>query len=197
MPTHETAIDVDNEDRVIEPLNSSQRYATYAKATNHVYSAVRLSEEETHDEAADTRDAKDPLPATHETSSVFQRIRSWWNDGWVAEVLSCALSVIAMACLVSTLQYFDGRVLTQMPLKISINTLVAILAAVVKSSLLLPVAECISQSKWLWFSKTRQLVDFESFDLASRGPWGSFLLVFRLRTRYVMKHWNACLGASY
>jgi hypothetical protein len=32
-------------------------------------------------------------------------------------------------------------VVTEMPLKISINTLVAVLAAVVKTSLLLPVAE--------------------------------------------------------
>jgi len=56
--------------------------------------------------------------------------------------MSCALSIIAMASLVATLWYFDGRVITEMPLKISINTLVAILAGITKSSLLLPVAEC-------------------------------------------------------
>jgi hypothetical protein len=58
-----------------------------------------------------------------------------------AEILSCVLSVLALACLVAVLRYFDGSVVTEMPLKISINTLVAVLAAVVKTSLLLPVAE--------------------------------------------------------
>jgi len=104
--------------------------------------------------------------------------------------MSCALSVVAMASLVATLRYFDGRVITEMPLKISINTLVAILAGITKTSLLLPVAECISQSKWLWYSKARRLIDFEDFDLASRGPWGSLLLLFRLKHRHV-----AVLGA--
>jgi len=56
--------------------------------------------------------------------------------------MSCALSILAMYCLMATLYYFDGRVITKMPLKISINTLVAILAGIIKSSLLLPVAEC-------------------------------------------------------
>ena len=57
-------------------------------------------------------------------------------------MMSCALSTIAMVFLVATLRYFDGRVITEMPLKISINTSVAILAGIIKSSLLLPVAEC-------------------------------------------------------
>jgi hypothetical protein len=43
----------------------------------------------------------------------------------------------------------------------------------------------ISQLKWSWFSRDRPLIDFEQFDLASRGPWGSFLLVLRLQSRYV------------
>jgi hypothetical protein len=183
MPTFKTTNAVDSKDHVIGPLISTRCCAT----TDHAYHADCISSEEPYDKAIDMREANDGPPAAHKTSSLLQQFRSWWNDGWVAEVMSCALSVVAMACLITTLRYFDGHVLTQMPLKISINTLVAIMAAVVKSSLLLPVAECISQSKWLWYSKTRPLVDFESFDLASRGPWGSLLLVFQLRSWYVMK----------
>ena len=69
--------------------------------------------------------------------SLFARLQ----DGWTAEILSCALSVAALAGLMAALKYFDGRVVTEMPLKISINTLVAVIAAVVKTALLLPVAE--------------------------------------------------------
>ena len=54
---------------------------------------------------------------------------------------SCVLFCVAMACLAAALRYFDGRVVTEMPLTISINTLVAILAGITKSSVLLPVAE--------------------------------------------------------
>lgn len=36
----------------------------------------------------------------------------------------------------------------------------------------------ISQLKWIWFSRRSQsLADVEIYDRASRGPWGSFLLI--------------------
>lgn len=35
----------------------------------------------------------------------------------------------------------------------------------------------ISQFKWLWFTRPRELADIERFDRASRGAWGSFLLL--------------------
>jgi hypothetical protein len=55
--------------------------------------------------------------------------------------MSCVLSVLALASLVAVLRHFNGSVVMEMPLKISINTLVAIFAAIIKSALLLPVAE--------------------------------------------------------
>ena len=45
----------------------------------------------------------------------------------------------------------------------------------------------ISQLKWRWFSRSRPIIDFEGFDLASRGPWGSFLLLFQLKSRYALQ----------
>lgn len=47
------------------------------------------------------------------------------------------------------------------------------------------VGAAISQSKWLWYrqSEPRRLQDLELFDQASRGPWGSLELLFRLRAR--------------
>lgn len=69
------------------------------------------------------------------------RLLTLWSNGWIAEVLSCAFSLTALICLILVLHKFNGYVLTDMPLKISINTLVAVIAAVMKSSLLLPIAE--------------------------------------------------------
>ena len=43
----------------------------------------------------------------------------------------------------------------------------------------------IGQLKWLWIKHARSLLDFVDFDIASRGPLGSLLLLVRLRSRYV------------
>ncbi|KAL8948334.1 MAG: hypothetical protein Q9222_005472 [Ikaeria aurantiellina] len=55
-----------------------------------------------------------------------------------------------------------------------------------KTSMLYCVAEAISQSKWLWLrERTRHLSDIELYDQASRGPWGSFVMVSRVRWRSI------------
>lgn len=64
-----------------------------------------------------------------------------WNNEWVPEIMSCAFSFVALLCLFVTLLHFDGYALVEIPLMISINAWVAIFAALIKSSLLLPVAE--------------------------------------------------------
>jgi hypothetical protein len=70
--------------------------------------------------------------------------RKWyksWIDSWTAEILSCSLSAASLFCLITTLRHFEGWVITEMPLKININALVAVLATTIKASLLLAVAE--------------------------------------------------------
>lgn len=70
--------------------------------------------------------------------------RKWyesWIDSWTAEILSCSVSAATLFCLIATLRSFEGRVVTEMPLKININSLVAVLATAIKASLLLAVAE--------------------------------------------------------
>lgn len=53
--------------------------------------------------------------------------------------------------------------------------------------MLLPVTECISQSRWLWFSQRPQkLINFQTFDEASRGPWGALQLLIRMRGRTIL-----------
>lgn len=118
---------------------------------------------------------------------------------WVWELLSLLLAAIAFAAIVITLAIYQGRPLPQWPHQISINTLIAIFTAVLKAALLVPVGEgkfarvagnarltqCIgiTRLKWLWFRQPRKLGDLETFDSASRGPWGSFLLFLALHGR--------------
>ena len=39
----------------------------------------------------------------------------------------------------------------------------------------------LGQLKWAWFKSSKSLVDFSVFDKASRGPWGSVLLLFSFK----------------
>lgn len=50
---------------------------------------------------------------------------------------------------------------------------------------MIPVCACISQSQWAWFANgtPRPLYDFELIDQASRGAWGSLILLWRFRFR--------------
>jgi hypothetical protein len=64
---------------------------------------------------------------------------------------------------------------------------------VVSAALILPISEAIGQLKWTWFQgdTSKEMIDFEIFDKASRGAWGSFLLLFRTKGRSL-----AALGAA-
>ena len=69
------------------------------------------------------------------------------------------------------------------------NALLSILAAVGKSSLLLPMSSAIGQMKWSYFGKRpRALIDMQRFDEASRGPIGAVSLLCTI-------HWKAIVAS--
>lgn len=47
---------------------------------------------------------------------------------------------------------------------------------------LLPTTEALGQLKWHWFQQENQLIDFEVIDAASRGFWGSALLLLKSKS---------------
>jgi hypothetical protein len=55
------------------------------------------------------------------------------------------------------LVYVNGKSLSPWPLLIQPNPLVAVFSAIAKSSLLMPVAEYLSEFKWNYFKKPRDL----------------------------------------
>lgn len=107
-------------------------------------------------------------------------LSSWW--WW--EILAMILSLVSMSLLAFLLSKINGTPLAAWDLPIVPQSLIAILTTVGKTALLVPVASCISQLKWRHFSeKPRKLIDFQLFDDASRGPWGSTLFVWHLGIR--------------
>jgi hypothetical protein len=109
---------------------------------------------------------------------------------WLVELTSLILAFVAFATIIVTLIIHQDRPLPKWPSLISINTLIAIFTAIMKASMLLPIAEGVSQMKWLWFREARPLIDLERFDIASRGPWGCVLLLIKRHTNHL-----AVLGA--
>jgi Protein of unknown function (DUF3176) len=118
-------------------------------------------------------------------------LSSFFNDWWLWEILSITTSLICMFGIVVTLKVFENKPLPALPSGITFNALISVLATLSKASTLVAVAACISQLKWQWFGETRKMRDFEIFDQASRGPWGSLQLLAKTRSP-----WLVGLGAA-
>jgi hypothetical protein len=71
----------------------------------------------------------------------------------------------------------DGKSIPDWKLGVSTNAFISIFSGFAKSALLLPTAEALGQLKWIWFRKERKMMDFEVLDSASRGAWGSMILL--------------------
>ncbi|CAI0651714.1 unnamed protein product, partial [Colletotrichum noveboracense] len=92
------------------------------------------------------------------------------------------LSIASLGALVVLLYGFNDQPLPDWPSGITVNTAVAFISTVARTAFTVPVAEGLSQCKWNWFKKKpRHLRDFDLFDSASRGPWGSMSLLIRTK----------------
>ncbi|KAI4954882.1 hypothetical protein J4E86_006192 [Alternaria arbusti] len=114
---------------------------------------------------------------------------------WLLEVLSWLFSAICMAAVIGVLIRLKDEPLTKWALAektgLTLNAYISILSKMAGAALILPVSEALGQLKWSWFLEhSKQMWDFEIFDNASRGPWGSFLLLIRTKGRAL-----AALGA--
>jgi Protein of unknown function (DUF3176) len=71
------------------------------------------------------------------------------------------------------------RLLGSSPLtSAELNAMISLLATLAKSGLMFAVAAAISQDKWLWMlKKPRALKVIDTFEYASRGPFGSVTIL--------------------
>ena len=115
--------------------------------------------------------------------------KTYVQDWWLTEILSLIIGFISIIGLCVLLRTYDGKPTSQsngfFGVNISLNTLVSIVSALGRAALLVSVAECVSQLKWLWYlNHDRPLADLDVFDEASRGAWGGFKLLWRINVRY-------------
>ncbi|KAI0400350.1 hypothetical protein F4802DRAFT_585226 [Xylaria palmicola] len=106
---------------------------------------------------------------------------SWQSSWWWWEILALVACIASAVGLVVLLKLINNTTLQQWFLPIQPNSVISILTTISKTAMLVPAASCLNQLKWHYFSNgPRKLIDLEHFDAASRGPWGSFVLIFQL-----------------
>ncbi|QDS69498.1 hypothetical protein FKW77_006844 [Venturia effusa] len=104
----------------------------------------------------------------------------WFAEWWLLEIISWSFSALCMVAIMGILVAYDGHTIPHWPLGLTINGFISVFSNIAKSALLLSTAESLGQLKWNWFKEEpRSLMDFERIDMASRGPWGAFLLLIR------------------
>jgi hypothetical protein len=112
----------------------------------------------------------------------------WWPWEWLCELLAIG----SLGAMVFVLWYYQDRPQADWRQSyFTLNGLVAFLATLVKTGLVIPVSAAIGQRKWLRFlpggkrkDPARRLGDFETFDEASRGSLGSAKLMISLNAWY-------------
>ena len=121
------------------------------------------------------------LQTASKSCQTLQRfLRTILHRWWLRELSALAVSALAMIAVVVVLSRIDDMALSYWAFPIQPNSLVSVFMTVSKSALLVPIAECIGQSKWFEFRRRpHHLASLQDFDEASRGPWGSALLLFR------------------
>lgn len=105
------------------------------------------------------------------------------TDWWMRELGALLLGFSSLLCVILILQIHEGRPLPDWPLSITINSLVSIFSTIMGMTLVVPLAEGISQAKWLWFQHYHPLSDMEVYDRGSRGPWGALEMLWIFRSR--------------
>jgi hypothetical protein len=114
-------------------------------------------------------------PLIRASTTFYDRIVTDW---WWWELVSWLVSFSCFMAIVGILLYYDGKKQPSHVFKgITLNAFISVFSAIAKAAMILPVSESIGQLKWLWFKDERKLSDFLAFDNASRGPWGSLLLL--------------------
>ena len=129
----------------------------------------------------------DEKPALQSTRNASESIASTVCNHWYFECLTLFVSLIAFASIVILLKIHEHGPLPHWPVGLTINSVVSICGALVKTGLLVPVVACISQLKWIRFREGHHpLKELAGFDGASRGPREAMKLLWRLKGRLVI-----------
>lgn len=99
---------------------------------------------------------------------------------WGFELLALLFAMASTIAVCVILGHANNRLLSDWTLPIQPNSLISVFSTLAKAALMVPIASVVSQMKWIWFEEPRNLANLQSFDKASRGPWGAANLMWSL-----------------
>jgi len=121
-----------------------------------------------------------PTATTFVRSDSQHAIEKFINKWWIWEILASIVSLILLAVVFIVLNYYNNAALDNWPLPWTINSVIGFVATIIQIAMMVPIAAGISQLKWLWYKENQSLRDIDTFDQASRGPFGAFFLIISL-----------------
>jgi hypothetical protein len=131
-------------------------------------------------------------------SKDFERVVTgkFLHHWWFWEVLSMSLSIMSIAAVIILAIKLHRTPISSWTSELAPNTIISALITVAKTTMLVPIAAGISQLKWLQFWRDEApLEELSVYDEASRGPWGSILLLCSVNERNGRRPLLSLLGA--
>ncbi|KAJ2994366.1 hypothetical protein NUW58_g1577 [Xylaria curta] len=107
--------------------------------------------------------------------------KTWWPVGkhWLPETASLVFAISIFVAVVVLLATRRDKPQPDWPSLLNINALLSILTTLLRVSILFPVAEAITELKWIWFANVHPLRDIDHYEAAGRSPWGALKLLCR------------------
>jgi hypothetical protein len=115
-----------------------------------------------------------------------ERLTSFWDSTsfWTLEIIAIIISIGAIIAITALLYRENRRPISAWTLAVTLNTVIAALGTLARTTLAFALSACVGQQRWNWLRRTPDsLVAWERFDEASRGPWGGTRLLIWLRAR--------------
>ncbi|KAH0545134.1 hypothetical protein FGG08_000746 [Glutinoglossum americanum] len=149
-----------------------------------------------------------PGPGWSPSSLSFDGLITYW---WAWELISWLTSAASLATMAILLVLYDGKQHPVWSLGVTFNTLVSILATILKAGLLFPISQAIGQLMYLWYRpvgvkqgseprsnetwcedenpkvsrRCKRLDNIDGFDEATRGPAGALQLLAITKGRHL------------
>jgi len=111
---------------------------------------------------------------------IKERVERVNSETWQVEAVSLIFSVILLIVLLFTLRHYNGKVFAPITHSITINTFLSVCVAIMITLLMSSLSSGIGQLKWIRAQRSPvRVVELDTLDQASRGPWGGLCLLFR------------------
>ncbi|EMD96231.1 hypothetical protein COCC4DRAFT_46673 [Bipolaris maydis ATCC 48331] len=185
-PYHDESFQPSASPRAVSPLQSTSGQENAYDASRYDVSAEALLNPAPAKEQTNAKHSEQQLSHSREL-----HIRDWY---W--EFIAAVFSIACVIAVIIILRKYQGKSLSSWHFyhDITLNTLVALLSTLSRTALIVPVASCISQLKWIHLvSSPRPLHEYQILDEASRGPWGSLTLIFTLHFKTKLATWGALI----